>query len=83
MNAGSVTALALKVKGKVSRVGILDCNQYYGDGTAEIMTALHIDWIRHVSQDHWNPDDAEPFLGQLALRVCRNWRRCIGVLPQK
>ena len=34
------TALALKAEGKVRRVGILDCDQHYGDGTAEIMAAL-------------------------------------------
>ena len=64
-NGLMVTALALRAEGKVSRVGILDCDQHYGDGTAEILTALHIDWIRHVSQEHWNPDDAKPFLDNL------------------
>ena len=42
-NGLMVTALALKAEGKASRVGILDCDQHYGDGTAEIMTALHLD----------------------------------------
>ena len=39
-NGLMVTALALTAEGKVGRVGILDCDQHYGDGTAEIMAAL-------------------------------------------
>jgi acetoin utilization deacetylase AcuC-like enzyme len=64
-NGLMVTALALKAEGKVCRVGILDCDQHYGDGTAEIMDQLAIDWIRHVSQEHWSPDDARPFIDNL------------------
>lgn len=61
-NGLMVAALALKTEGKVRRVGILDCDQHYGDGTAGIMAALHIDWIRHVSQEHWDPQEARPFI---------------------
>ena len=70
-NGLMVTALALKAEGKVRRVGILDCDQHYGDGTAEIMTALGIDWIRHVSQEHWDPNEAKPFLDKLPEVVGR------------
>ena len=48
-NGLMVTALALKAEGRVGCVGILDCDQHYGDGTAEIISTLKIDWIRHVS----------------------------------
>ena len=70
-NGLMVTALALKAEGKVSRVGILDCDQHYGDGTAEIIAALNIDWIRHVSQEHWSADDAKPFINKLPDVVSR------------
>ena len=74
-NGLMVTAQALKAEGKVSRVGILDCDQHYGDGTAEIMTVLGIDWIRHVSQEHWNPDDAKLFINTLP-QVVRSFDDC-------
>ncbi len=74
-NGLMVTALALKAEGKVRRVGILDCDQHYGDGTAEIIAALNIDWIQHVSQEHWNPDDAKPFIDKFP-EVVRRFSDC-------
>ena len=74
-NGLMVTALALKAEGKVSRVGILDCDQHHGDGTAEIIAALNIDWIPHVSQEHWNPDEAKPFIDKLP-EVVRGFAGC-------
>ena len=74
-NGLMVTALALKAEGKVQRVGILDCDQHYGDGTAEIMATLNIDWIQHVSQEHWNPDEAGPFMAGLP-EVVRSFAGC-------
>lgn len=70
-----VTALALRAEGEVRRVGILDCDQHYGDGTAEIIAALDIDWVQHVSREHWSPDDAAPFLNQLP-NVVRSFSEC-------
>lgn len=74
-NGLMVTALALKMEGKVQRVGILDCDQHYGDGTAEIMAALNIDWIRLVSQEHWSLNEAAPFIDQLP-KVVRSFADC-------
>lgn len=74
-NGLMVAALALKAEGKVQRVGILDCDQHYGDGTAEIMARLNIDWIEHVSQEHWNPDEAGPFMAGLPELV-RSFAGC-------
>jgi len=74
-NGLMVTAVALKLEGKVQRVGILDCDQHYGDGTAEIMAALNIDWIRHVSQEHWSLNETAPFIDQLP-NVVRSFADC-------
>ena len=74
-NGLMVTALTLKAEGKVRNVGILDCDQHYGDGTAEIIAAHGIDWIRHVSQEHWNPDEAKPFIDKLP-EVVRSFADC-------
>lgn len=49
-NGLMVTALALKAAGLVRRVGIIDLDMHYGDGTADIITRLGIDWIVHRTQ---------------------------------
>ena len=74
-NGLMVAAMALKAEGKVRRVGILDCDQHYGDGTAEIIRARRIDWIRHVSQEHWDRHDAKPFIDGLP-EVVRGFAGC-------
>lgn len=74
-NGLMVTALVLKAEGRVGQIGILDCDQHYGDGTAEIMTELQIDWIRHVSEEHWSPADAPAFNGKLP-KVLASFEGC-------
>lgn len=64
-NGLMVTALVLKAEGKVRRVGILDCDQHYGDDTAEIMDKLAIGWIRHISQEHGYSCNAKQFIHEL------------------
>lgn len=68
-NGLMVTALSLKAEGLVERVGILDLDQHYGDGTAEIIEAQQINWIHHVSQERWDRRDAAPFLATLPETV--------------
>lgn len=48
-NGLMVTATALHAAGEVKRVGILDFDQHYGDGTDNIIDRLRIDWINHYS----------------------------------
>jgi len=69
------TALALKAEDKVRRVGILDCDQHYGDGTAEIMDQLAISWIRHISQEHGYSCVAKQFISELP-EVVRSFAGC-------
>lgn len=66
-NGLMVAALVLKSEGKVRRVGILDCDQHYGDGTADVINVLAIDWIDHVSQEYDIPSDpsAKSFIKNL------------------
>jgi acetoin utilization deacetylase AcuC-like enzyme len=68
-NGLMVTALALKAEGKVRRVGILDCDEHYGDGTAEIIDKLGIDWIRHVSEEYAGAASAKRFIETLPTVV--------------
>lgn len=49
-NGLAVTALALLASGLVKRVGILDCDMHYGDGTDDIIeTTTSRDRIRHAT----------------------------------
>lgn len=70
-----VAALALKAEGQVKRVGILDGDQHYGDGSAEIIAKLGIDWIRHVSEEYAFASDAPQFFRQLPS-VMRDFADC-------
>ena len=74
-NGLMVTALVLKAERKVRRVGILDCDQHYGDGTAEIIARLAIDWIRHVSEEYYDTSDAKRFVDKLPA-VVRGFSDC-------
>lgn len=46
-NGLMVTAIKLKQQGLVHRVGILDCDAHYGNGTADIIERLGIRWVVH------------------------------------
>lgn len=46
-----VGAMALKDEGKVGRVGIIDCDQHYGDGTAELIERHVLDWVTQYSRE--------------------------------
>lgn len=50
-NGLMVAAMVLKDEGKVRRVGILDCDQHYGEGTAEIIKRHALNWVDHYSRD--------------------------------
>lgn len=67
-NGLMVTACALRRGGLVRRVGILDCDMHYGDGTDEIIERLGArDWIRHFTAgaDYTRPSQSEAFLARL------------------
>lgn len=65
-NGLMVTALKLKSLGRISRIGILDCDQHFGDGT-QALIARHraSDWIVHVSAGQDYPREATSFLAAL------------------
>lgn len=46
-NGLMVAALALRKEGRVDRVGIIDCDAHYGNGTEEIKGRLGIGWVVH------------------------------------
>ena len=50
-----------------SRVGILDFDQHYGNGTSDIIRELDLDWVEHYSAAaSWDrPDQSERFLDEI------------------
>lgn len=66
-NGLMVTALALKAEGLVDRVLILDCDEHYGNGTQDIIAALGVDWIVHVTHGGRLPGSYHDKPGMLGM----------------
>lgn len=66
-NGLMVTAAVLRAEGRARRIAILDFDQHYGDGTDEIIDALGIDWVRHVTagERRRTPADVPGFLDSI------------------
>jgi acetoin utilization deacetylase AcuC-like enzyme len=62
-----VAAQVLRREGLVQRVGILDFDEHYGNGTADIIRQLRLGWIEHYSAaaDWDRPDQASAFLAAI------------------
>lgn len=82
-NGLAVTALALHAEGLARRVGILDCDQHYGDGTDAIIERLGLGWIRHVTAGRrdWTASEAPEFLASIEPWVA-SMRDCDVILYQ-
>lgn len=84
-NGLMVAALALKEEGRVERVGIIDCDAHYGNGTEDIRNRMGIDWLVHRTmgmrfqiQERASPGAFERWLAE-AVEACRD---CSLVLYQ-
>ena len=66
-NGLMVTALALLASGEAQRIGILDLDQHYGDGTDDILAAVGPVNVMHTTAGarKRTAKDAEPFLSRL------------------
>ena len=79
-NGLTVAALQLKAENRVRRVAILDSDYHYGDGTEDIIAALKIDWIRHVT-GYSDEANVPRYLANLA-DVVRRFADCDLLLYQ-
>jgi acetoin utilization deacetylase AcuC-like enzyme len=83
-NGLMVTACALKKTGAIQRVGILDFDQHWGNGTHDIITKLGASsWVTHfsASTDFGEPSSAEAFIEAIPKLLMR-YARCDLVLYQ-
>lgn len=77
-----IAARALLEEG-ARRVGILDCDEHYGNGTADILERLALDRVEHFTAgEHFHrPDQVPAFFDRLANELER-MRACDVVLYQ-
>lgn len=83
-NGLMIAARVLLSEGCVRRVGILDCDMHYGDGTAQIIRFLGLESsIRHYTAgaEYEYPEHAAPFLRALP-GIVQSFRDCDLVLYQ-
>lgn len=83
-NGLMVTALALKAEGLVTRVGILDFDMHYGDGTVELIERHHAkSWIEHFTagREYLSSYQADEFLEYIPEWVS-DMRDCDVILYQ-
>jgi acetoin utilization deacetylase AcuC-like enzyme len=82
-NGLMVAATALHARGLADRVGILDFDQHYGDGTEDIRCKLKLDWIKHITagKTYRRPSQALKFLSCIPDMVWE-MRDCDVILYQ-
>jgi acetoin utilization deacetylase AcuC-like enzyme len=82
-NGLMVAALALREARPGIRVGILDYDYHYGDGTDDILHRLGLTWLTHYTagQQYLYPDQADAFLDAIPDHVAR-MAQCDVVLYQ-
>ena len=66
-----VAACVLKNDGLAKKVGILDFDMHYGNGTTDIIKKRHFDWIVHLSAGakYYTHGQADEFLGLIPKMV--------------
>lgn len=82
-NGLMVTTMALHASGEARRIGILDFDEHYGDGTDHIIDRLHVDWIDHFSagRHYGAASEATRFLACIPGLVAR-MKDCDVILYQ-
>jgi len=78
-----IAAQILRRDGLANRVGILDLDQHYGDGTVDIVKKLGLDYIEHYTYGGYSitPENAEAWLRSLP-DIVKSFKDCDVVLFQ-
>jgi acetoin utilization deacetylase AcuC-like enzyme len=82
-NGLMVTAAVLHKERRVRRVGILDFDMHYGNGSDEIIERLGIDWVTHFTagKDYDSPAQAREFLSSVDA-IVQTMQDCELILYQ-
>ena len=72
-NGLMAAAALLRASGLAARIGILDLDQHYGNGTQDIIDTLGARWVRHYTAGRFDfkPPGAEAFLRKLPELLAR------------
>ncbi|HQR72912.1 MAG TPA: hypothetical protein PLE54_20120 [Burkholderiaceae bacterium] len=72
-NGLMAAAALLRASGLARRVGILDLDQHYGNGTQDIIDTLGARWVRHYTAGRYDfqPSGADAFLRKLPEVLAR------------
>lgn len=78
-----ISCQILKNQHGIKRVGILDCDAHYGDGTDQIIKHLKLDYIKHwtFGEHYHNPKNATKFIAELP-KIVDSYAGCDTVLYQ-
>lgn len=80
-NGLMVAARKLLLEGRVKRIGILDCDWHYGDGTENILRHLDLgSQILHFTSGSEGFDDASDYLAWLENSLESLWSREVDLL---
>ncbi|MGB0132846.1 hypothetical protein [Dokdonella sp.] len=82
-NGLMVAAMVLRRERPDCRVGILDFDQHYGNGTAGIIREFGLRWVEHYSAGAWwdQVEQAERFLGEIPA-IMQRFSNCDVLLYQ-
>ena len=83
-NGLMITAMTLKAEGIISRIGILDFDMHYGDGTTEIIELFQIDfWINYFTagKEYLYASQADEFMARIPDLVA-DMQHCDLILYQ-
>ncbi len=82
-NGLMVAALSLHASSGATRVGILDFDEHYGDGTDDILARLGIDWVVHYTagRHFHSASQADDFLARIP-GIVATMRGCDVILYQ-
>jgi acetoin utilization deacetylase AcuC-like enzyme len=82
-NGLMITALALRTAAHAKRIGILDFDMHYGDGTDDIIKSLGVNFVKHYSAGQWyrRASQAQQFLESIP-EVVATMRDCDVILYQ-
>jgi len=80
-NGLMVTALVFKELGLVEKVGVLDIDMHYGNGTDDIIRKLELDWVKHWTFGSQRNSDSEEWLKELP-KIVESFSDCDVILYQ-
>lgn len=83
-NGLMITAMLLKKKNLINKIGIVDCDAHYGDGTESIIQKFKLHYVKHYTfgEHNINKDNAEEWLKVDLPSALENMKDCDLIIYQ-